>query len=131
MLKTQNSAKINKKLREFQENLQNNPDLVARDISVCGKLIGVVFLKSMTDQKLISESVIAPILEVTDKNELTISSLKNSVLQNMTCQTMQNFSEALKAVVENNVVIFVDGESSYLKIDAEALVCEDLLPGSH
>lgn len=119
MLKTQNSAKINKKLREFQENLQNNPDLVARDISVCGKLVGVVFLKSMTDQKLISESVIAPILEVTDKNELTISSLKNSVLQNMTCQTMQNFSEALKAVVENNVVIFVDGESSYLKIDAE------------
>lgn len=119
LLKSQNSSKFAQKLENFKQKLQNNPDIVARDITVCGKKIGVVYLQSMTDKKLISESIIAPILQIEEKDELTISSIKKSILQNLACQDVKNFSEALKAVVEDNVVLFVDGEESFLKIDAE------------
>ena len=119
MLEKQYFSKFDEKLNNFKEKLQNNPDVVARDISVCEKKVGVIYLQSMTDKKLISESIIAPILEVEKKEDLLIQNIKESVLQNLECKDINNFSDALRAVVEDNVVIFIEGEEKYLKIDAE------------
>lgn len=119
MLEKQYFSKFDEKLNNFKEKLQKNPDVVARDISVCEKKVGVIYLQSMTDKKLISESIIAPILEVEKKEDLSIQNIKGSVLQNLACKEIENFSDALRAVVEDNVVIFVEGEEKYLKIDAE------------
>ena len=119
MLEKQYFSKFDEKLNNFKEKLQNNPDVVARDISVCEIKVGVIYLQSMTDKKLISESIIAPILEVEKKEDLLIQNIKESVLQNLECKDIDNFSDALKAVVEDNVVIFIEGEEKYLKIDAE------------
>ena len=107
MLEKQYFSKFDEKLNNFKEKLQNNPDVVARDISVCEKKVGVIYLQSMTDKKLISESIIAPILEVEKKEDLSIQNIKESVLQNLECKDIDNFSDALKAVVEDNVVIFI------------------------
>ena len=119
MLETQNFSEFDEKINNFKEKLQNNPDIVARDISVCEKKVGVIYLQSMTDKKLISESIIAPILEVEKKEGISIQNIKESVLQNLACKDVESFSDALKAVVGDNVVIFVEGEEGYLKIDAE------------
>lgn len=119
MLETQNISKIDVILEKFKQKMQNNPDLVAREIFVCDKSLGVVYLKSMTDKKLIAQNVMAPIMKVDDPKLLTAKTIQDSVLQNMACEMMNGFDEALGAVVENNVVIFVEGEEEYLKIDAE------------
>lgn len=112
---------VDEKLNNFKKKLKNNPDLIVRKLCSKSGDIGLVYLKSMTNEELISKSIIQPILKL-KKDDINLESLKSEILQTVNCEEIDTFDEAINAIVQNNVILFLEKQNKYLKIDVEFFI---------
>lgn len=105
-------------LKEIKLKLNNNPDLLIREIIVSEKKISLIFLKSTIDKMLLVQSIISPLIDY--HGEVTIDNLKNKVLKVIEIEKVSP-KEYVKNILKNKVILFVEGESEALCIDVEYL----------
>lgn len=105
-------------LKEIKLKLNNNPDLLIREIIVSEKKISLIFLKSTIDKMLLVQSIISPLIDY--HGEVTIDNLKNKVLKVIEIEKVSP-REYVKNILKNKVILFVEGESEALCIDVEYL----------
>ena len=94
-------------LDKLKNQLNNNPDLLTREVIVSNKKISMIFLKSTIDKVLFVQSVISPLLDY--KGEVTLENLKNKVLKVIEIEDVKQ-EDFVEKLVRNKVLLFVEGE---------------------
>ncbi len=115
-------GELKNKLSKFQTELNQNPDVLIREVVACNKKIGMVYLKSMTDDKLISKSIIEPIVRIKNPQDVCLAKLKESILQTMACEDVETFEDAISQILSGKVILFDKNSEKYLSIDVEFFV---------
>ena len=106
-------------VENIKSELKNNPDFVVRKLNT-QKPIFLAYLKSMTNDKLISQAVVEPLLRTT--NIFTLEVIKDEVLQVLDCEMIEGIQEAIDAILKNNMVVFFEDEERFIKVDVELYV---------
>lgn len=105
-------------IEKLKKELNNNPDVLVREVKVSSKNISMIFLKSTTDKNLFVHSVISPLLDY--KGEVTLDNLKNEVLKVSEIEEIEE-KDFLEKILKNKVLLFVDGETKALCLDLELI----------
>ena len=105
-------------IEKLKKELNNNPDVLVREVKVSSKNISMIFLKSTTDKNLFVHSVISPLLDY--KGEVTLDNLKNEVLKVSEIEEIEE-KDFLEKILKNKVLLFVDGETQALCLDLELI----------
>ena len=103
---------------ELKNELQNNPDVLVREIIVSNKKIFLVFFKSTVDKLLFVQSIISPLIDY--KGEVTLDTLKNKVLKVIEIEEVEK-KDFIKQIIRNKVLLIVEGEKNALSLDIESL----------
>lgn len=103
---------------ELKNELQNNPDVLVREIIVSNKKISLVFFKSTVDKLLFVQSIISPLIDY--KGEVTLDTLKNKVLKVIEIEEVEK-KDFIKQIIRNKVLLIVEGERNALSLDIESL----------
>ncbi len=101
---------------KIKKQLNNNPDILVREIIVSNKKISMIFLKSTIDKMLLVQSIISPLIDY--KGEVTLDNLKNEVLKVIEIEKVTK-KDFVKNVIRNKVLLFVEGENDALCLDVE------------
>ncbi len=105
-------------IEEIKKELQNNPDLLVREIVVSNKKISMIFFKSTIDKILFVQSIISPLMDY--KGEVNLYNLKSSVLKVIEIEEVEK-KDFVKQIVRNKVLLIVEGEDNALSLDIESL----------
>ena len=105
------------KIDDIKNQLNNNDDVVVRQLVANGKNISLVFLKSTTDKMLFVQSVLSPILSF--DGEITLEKLEKNILSATEVEKIEE--NYVENIIKNKVVLFIDGEEGALSIDLELL----------
>ena len=101
-------------INKIKRELNNNVDFVCREIHAQNAKLFLLFLKSMTDLKEISEQIIQPIFMCDE--ELNINSLQYKVLNVGEVKLIEQ-SEVVTNILQNKIVIIFN--DSFLSVDLE------------
>lgn len=105
---------INEKINNFKKQLHNSDDFSSR-VFVCKKgTIGFVFLKSMSDPTLFSQSIYLPIQNFSD--EINAKSLIEKILKNNVVEKI-NENGIITNILDGKVVIFSDFFNEIISVD--------------
>lgn len=105
-------------LESIKQQLNNNPDIVSREIIVSNKNISLIFCKSTVDKLLFVQSIISPLLEY--NGEVSLQILEQKVLKVMEVESVEE-SEYISSILRNKVLLFVEDEPGALSLDIEFL----------
>ncbi len=101
---------------KIKRQLNDNPDILVREIIVSNKKVSLIFLKSTIDKMLLVQSIISPLIDY--KGEVTLNNLKNEVLKVIEIEKVKEI-DFVKNVIRNKVLLFVEGEDDALSLDVE------------
>ena len=105
---------VDKKIEEYKTALNESSDFSSR-LFVRGKQkIGMVFLKSITDQNLLAEAVYQPIQEFDDV--FSITEIKDKVLQTPQVEEIKE-KEALDNMLHGKLILFSNFSKQILSVD--------------
>ena len=105
---------VEKKIEEYKNALNESSDFSSR-LFVRGKQkIGMVFLKSITDQNLLAEAVYQPIQEFDDV--FSITEIKDKVLQTAQVEEIKE-KEALDNILNGKLILFSNFSKQILSVD--------------
>ncbi len=105
---------VEKKIEEYKTALNESSDFSSR-LFVRGKQkIGMVFLKSITDQNLLAEAVYQPIQEFDDV--FSITEIKDKVLQTAQVEEIKE-KEALDNILNGKLILFSNFSKQILSVD--------------
>ena len=105
-------------IEKIKEQLNNNTDILVREIKVSNKTVSMIFYKSTIDKMLFVQSIISPLIEYS--GEVTLQNLQEKVLKVIEVEKVKK-EDFVKAVIRNKVLLFVEGEEDALGIDIEYL----------
>ena len=97
--------------------LHNASDLGTRVFVKENKKIGLIFLRSMTNEEIFSESIYKPLED--SQGEINIKTLKEKILKTDMVEEIDN-NQSIDKILRGNVVIAVEGEKSLLCVDIES-----------
>ena len=103
-------------IEKIKTQLNNNPDILVREIIVSNKKVSMIFLKSTIDKMLLVQSIISPLIDY--KGIVTLDNLKNEVLKVIEIEKITE-EDFIKNVIRNKVLLFVEGEKEALSLDVE------------
>lgn len=104
---------VQKKIDEIKKKLHNSVDVADRILVKNGVDIGFVYLKSMTDNILFSQSIFEPIQVY--ENDINFETLKQIVEPNDVVVVEEK--EVVEKVLKGSVVIFLSNSNQFLAID--------------
>ena len=107
-----------KEIEQIKSQLNNNPDILVREIKVSNKTVSMIFYKSTIDKMLFVQSIISPLIEY--NGEVTLQNLQEKVLKVIEIERVKK-EDFVKSVIRNKVLLFVEGEEDALEIDIEYL----------
>lgn len=105
-------------LEKLKQQLNNNPDIIVREIKVSNKNISLIFCKSTVDKQLFVHSIISPLMEY--KGEVNLTILKEKVLKVMEIEQVEE-KDYISSLIRNKVLLFLEGEQGALSLDIELL----------
>ena len=105
-------------IEDIKKQLNNNPDILERKLSVSGKDVYLLFIKSTVDKTLFVHSVISPLLDYS--GEVSLDILSQSVIKAVEIEKIEK-SQFTKSLLRNKVLLFIDGDQQALAIDMELL----------
>ena len=104
-------------IEQTKKTLHNSIDIGTRIFEKDGQKVGLIFLRSMTNEELFSEAIYKP-LENTDQ-KITAESLKSNILKTDKVEEIKK-DDIVDKILRGNVVIVVDGEEKILTVDIES-----------
>ena len=105
--------KVQQKIDQIKKKLHNSVDVADRKIVKNDVEIGFIYLKSMTDNVIFSQSIFEPILLC--KQKLTFEILMQTVEPNDVVIIQED--EIYEKVLKGCVVIFLSNSNKYLAVD--------------
>ena len=125
-LKTKNSnMKINavQTFEEIKTKLHESGDLKSRNVQFFGTQIVVCYIAPITDNQLLNDTLIYPMLHASKPNSTDIiSALKETVLSNQEVNEFENLDLAIQKLLCGNSLILVDGANKILGCDMEKII---------
>ncbi len=105
---------LDKKIEEFKMLLNDSIDFASRFYEKDDQKIAMIFLKSITDQELLSEAVFTPLQLY--KGDLSIELLQNKILK---CSDIKEIEEEeiVDEILGGKVVLITDFSSKIIAID--------------
>lgn len=94
--------------------LQNNQDVMTRQITCKGGVVELIFLKSMSDKNEISEQIISPIMR--QNGEFTFEELKGKIISSSEIEEI-DVLDIVKNILQNKIVVIYANKA--LAIDLE------------
>lgn len=104
---------------KFKQALNNNQDVNIRNLKVLKHTITIIYLKSMCDKEIITKGVISPLLSLKNEQDIDIISIKDKFISAPESNIIKNFNEALKKIVTNQLILYIDNKPNFLSIDIE------------
>ena len=104
-------------LDSLYQKLGSSQDVYKKTIAPQGKRVGIIFLRSMIDKELFTRNVLVPIIET--KEKISLNTFKEKVFTALEIEKVETEQDYIKKIVENNALIFVEGEEGALAIDFE------------
>lgn len=105
-------------IEKLKVQLNENPDILVREIVVSNKNISLIFLKSTIDKMLFVQSIISPLLDY--KGEVTLDKLKKEVLKVVEIEEVEE-KDFVKNILRNKVLLFIENQNKALSLDIEFL----------
>ena len=104
---------VQQKINKFKKKLHNSFDVADRKFEKNGIEIGMVYLKSMTDNNIFSHALYEPLKNI--EKTIDFESLKSAVEPNDVTQISED--EVIEKILKGSVVIFMSNSDQYLAID--------------
>ena len=105
---------VKQKIEELKSALNNSVDFSSRYFEKNGQEIGMVFLKSITDQALFSEALYLPLQ--TYEKPLDMEILQNDIIKGTDVKTI-NGNEMVQEILDGKIVLFTNFSDKILAID--------------
>ena len=105
-------------VEDLKKQLNNNPDVFVREVTLNGTEVSMIFLKSTIDKSLFVQSVISPIMDYKDK--ITIDILRTQVLKVVEIEQVTK-KDFIEKILMNKVLLFVDNGEVALCLDLEKI----------
>lgn len=97
--------------------LGSSSDLIVRELSISDhSKVALLYLDGMIDLKTAQDSVIGPLLNQSQKEEITLDYLANRVIETGEVSTANSFSEAIEQIVFGSLILLMEGEQGALII---------------
>lgn len=110
---------VDKKIEKIKKKLHNSQDVASRVFDKNGKKIGFIFLKSMTDETLFSDSIFRPIKEF--DGEITSEKLIHEIINNNVVEEIKE-GDIIEKILNGNAVILLGDENKYISADIEKFI---------
>ncbi len=110
---------VDKKINDLMTELHNSEDVSSRFFDNGNIRLGMIFLKSMTDDALFSDAIYKPIKEF--KGEITVENLINRILINGAVNEIKQ-EEVIDKILKGNVVIFLSNDEKIIAADIEDFI---------
>lgn len=108
---------------EILKKLHNSSDVKKRTLTFFNKKITLIYVADITDNQLLNDSVILPIVSYKGKMQGSIIELlKNQVISNIELTDVENITDAIDNVLKGKTLILVDDESKIIACDLEKIV---------
>ncbi len=104
---------VAKKVENLKKSLHNSVDFADRQLSINGVDVGLVYLKSITDNSIFSENIFEPIASF--QGELTFEVLKKLIRPNDVSEIKQE--EIVQNILKGAVVIMLSNSDKILAVD--------------
>lgn len=110
-------------MEEIKKKLHNSSDLKSRTVQFFATKITICYIADITDNLLMNESVIDPILvfDGKEKNDI-LKQIKEEVLSNNEVQEFESVEEAVEQMLSGHTLILIDGANKILGCDMEKIV---------
>lgn len=109
-------------LKEIQKKLHECGDLKSRTVQFFGTNIAICYIAPISDNLLLNQSIMNPILEYPYKPEDDIhSTLKEHVLSNNEVTEFNTIDDAIEKLLEGHCLILVDNADVILGCDIEKI----------
>lgn len=105
---------IQKTIDQFKKQMHNSVDFADRKITITGIDVGFVYLKSMTDNEIFSESIFKPIRDFRG-DELDFDTVKSIIHTNDVTEIQK--AEIIENILKGAVIIFLSNSDKILAID--------------
>lgn len=105
---------VKEKIEEIKNTLNDSSDFSSRQFFSKKQEVGMVFLKSITDQNMLAEGIYQPLQTYSEK--LTVKDLKDKILKTAQVTEIKE-GEIIENVLNGNVVIFTNFSSKILAVD--------------
>lgn len=107
----------------IKNKLHNSSDLKSRTVQFFGVPITICYFADITDNNLLNESVIEPLLSFNrDFQTDALETLKNDVLSNNELLEFEDIQSAIDKMLAGNSLILVSGAKKILACDLEKIV---------
>ncbi len=104
---------VKKEIEQIKQKLHNSVDVADRVIEIGGTTVGLVYLKSMTDNAIFSGYIFEPLAKF--EGELNFEELKKTIRPNDVTEIKED--EIVKNVLKGAVVIFLENSEQILSAD--------------
>ena len=105
---------VKQKIEELKSALNNSVDFSSRYFEKNGQEIGMVFLKSITDQALFSEALYLPLQ--TYEKPLDMEILRNDIIKGTDVKIIDD-NEMVQEILDGKIVFFTNFSDEILAID--------------
>lgn len=105
---------VKQKIEELKSALNNSVDFSSRYFEKNGQEIGMVFLKSITDQSLFSEALYLPLQ--TYEKPLDMEILRNDIIKGTDVKIIDG-NEMVQEILDGKIVLFTNFSDEILAID--------------
>ena len=110
-------------LNKVKEILHFSTDLKVREVQFFDTQLSIVYLASLTDNNLLNDSVIAPIIEFDGEMDNDICTfIKEQVLANSEVQEQTDINEFVTEILKGKSGIIIQSSSKMLTCDVEKIV---------
>ena len=115
-------------IKFIKSKLSNSIDDANKVFYVKRKKIAIIYVKSLTSPKLISDIIIKPLLNLSklETKKMTCDNIAQQLILTADCSVLPNSknanSEILSSILQGKAIIFVNNEKSAIIVDVEQLV---------
>jgi len=110
---------VKENLQYFKEKLNNNQDVATRTLSLNGKDVGIIFIKSMMDKEVFVPGIMAPLMDFDVETGVTLDILEREILKAFELERIYKDEDVLAKLLEYHAVLFLDGEKEAISLDLE------------
>jgi len=111
-----------KTLNEIKQKLHESGDFKSRTVQFFGINVAICYLAPISDNLLLNQTIMNPILEYPYKPEDNIwQTLKENVLSNNEVTEFSNLDDAIEKLLQGNCLILVDNSEVILGCDIEKI----------
>lgn len=114
------SKMLSKNKEVLSKNLNENKDVVFRDIACGENKFILVYVQDIIDSVLLSQSIIKPLTELPLNKKVSITAIKQKAITVGGVEELLSIEDCLKEVLDGNSVLFVNGQTKALKLSVSS-----------